>query len=444
MPKKRSPGDGALFYIPSKNLWRGVIDIGFTPDGRRKQETVTSRTQRGARDKLNELKEEIKIYGAPLDRRRTVEQWASHWLETVCRPKLKPKPFAAYESVTRSWIVPVIGKKRMSLVKPSDVREVYQRIAQAGRSSSTALKAHNIMSAMFESARRDGIVGRNVVADVDAPRAAISSRDALPTQDAIKILAAASVRTDGTRWWTALLGGVRQGERLGATLDSLDLDKGLFTIQWSLTEARFEHGCGGKCAVKRGGSCPKRRLILADGLEYRQLDGRLCLVRPKSGKPRTFPLIPQLVEALRRYLAATADRPNPHGLIWRNPDGSPITSGQDSEEWRDLLLAAGVITAEQAKPLKDQAEGTPPAPTTHWARHTTATVLMELGVDARIIGEIVGHASDEITRRYQHVSSAAARDAMDRLGTHFAGALSPHSTSLGTARQRAVSPSIDS
>ena len=53
---------------------------------------VTSRTQRGARDKLNELKEEIKIYGAPLDRRRTVEQWATHWLETVCRPKLKPKP----------------------------------------------------------------------------------------------------------------------------------------------------------------------------------------------------------------------------------------------------------------------------------------------------------------------------------------------------------------
>ena len=163
--------------------------------------------------------------------------------------------------------------------------------------------------------------------------------------------------------------------------------------------------------------------MLADGLEHIELEGRLCLVRPKSGKPRTIPLLPQLVEALRRYLAATADQPNPHGLIWRRADGSPITSGQDSAEWRDLLLAAGVITAEQAKPLRDQKAGTPPAPTTHWARHTTATVLMELGVDARIIGEIVGHASEEITRHYQHVSSAAARDAMDRLGTHFAQAL---------------------
>jgi len=48
---------------------------------------------------------------------------------------------------------------------------------------------------------------------------------------------------------------------------------------------------------------------------------------------------------------------------------------------------------------------------------------MELGVDARIIGEIVGHASEEITRQYQHVSSAAAREAMDRLGRHFSKAL---------------------
>jgi len=425
MPKKRSPGDGGLFYIPSRDLWRGVIDSGLNPDGTRKQVSVTSRTQRGARDKLNRLKKEVEEFGAPLDRHRLVEQWAAHWLETVCRPKLKPKPYSAYQSVVKTWVNPIIGKKPIALVKPSDVRQVYLAINAAGRSSSTALKAHNVMSAMFESARKDGIVARNVIADVDPPRAAISERGALSTDEAIKVLAAASDRTDGTRWWVALLAGVRQGERLGATLDSLDLENGLFTIQWSLTEARFEHGCGSTCGALRGGACPQRRLILADGLEHIQLDGRLCLVRPKSGKPRTIPLLPQLVEALRRYLVATADWPNPNGLIWRNNDGSPITSGQDSAEWRDLLLSAGIISAEQAKPLRDQKAGTPTAPTTHWARHTTATVLMELGVDARIIGEIVGHASEEITRHYQHVSSDAAREAMNRLGNHFSGALGP-------------------
>jgi site-specific recombinase XerD len=44
---------------------------------------------------------------------------------------------------------------------------------------------------------------------------------------------------------------------------------------------------------------------------------------------------------------------------------------------------------------------------------------MELGVDAKIMGEIVGHQSERITQHYQHVSSAAARDAMNKLGAHF-------------------------
>lgn len=276
---------------------------------------------------------------------------------------------------------------------------------------------------MFEAARRDGVIGRNVVVDVDAPRAAVSNRGALSTEDALRILASAGARVDGTRWWIALLGGVRQGERLGATLDSLDLDRGLFNIQWSLTEAKFAHGCGGSCGVVRGGSCPERRLMMADGLEYRQLDGRLCLVRPKSGRVRTFPLIPQLAQALARYVEVTSDTPNPHGLIWRDTDGSPITSSEDSQAWRDLLFNAGVISKEQALPLKDRPAGVGDVPTTHWARHTTATVLMELGVDARIIGEVVGHASELITRRYQHVSSGVAREAMEKLGEHFARGL---------------------
>lgn len=423
MPKKRSPGDGALYFVKSQSLWRGVVDVGFWPDGRRRQRTVTSKTQRGARDKLDVLKREIAEHGAPLDKSMTVEQWAAHWLETVCRPKLKPKPLASYESVTRSWIVPTIGGKKIGAVKPSDIRAVYAAIRKAGRSSSTALKAHIIMRPMFEDARREGVIGRNVVLDVDAPSAAVSNRGALSTPDALRVLQQAAELPDGTRWWVALLGGVREGERGGATLDSVDLVNNVFTVQWSLTEARFEHGCDGSCGRTRGGSCPQRRLIMADGLEYRQLTGRLCLVRPKSGRPRTFPLIPQLAEALRRYLAATADAPNPHGLIWRNPDGSPITSGADNAEWRKLLLSAGVITDEQAKPKGERADGTPDTPTTHWARHTTATVLMELGVDAKIIGEIVGHASEEITRKYQHVSTPAAREAMEKLGRHWAAAL---------------------
>lgn len=429
MPKKRSHGDGALYEIKSRGLWRGVVDIGYGPDGKRMQKYVHAKTQREARAKLDKLRAEINEYGAPLDKNVTVEQWATHWIETVCRPTLKPSGLRTYESCVRKWIIPTIGKKRLAQLRPSDLRAVYLAIDKAGLRSMGA-KAHTVMSSMLESARLDGAIGRNIAHDVLPPKEAEVERDSLGAAGAIAMLEVASRHFDGTRWWTALLTGARQGERNGATLDSIDFANHTITFRWSLTEAKFEHDCGtlvdGKapCGMKRGGSCPHRRLRLARNLVHRPLDGRLILVRPKSGKARTVPLIPELEVALARYIESTKDRPNPHGLIWRNEDGSPITSGQDQADWRQILLEAGLITEAQALEPRARPAGTPEVPTTHWGRHTTITVLMELGVPPRVIGEIVGQATQRITEeKYQHVSSEAARSAMTAISTRFQAAL---------------------
>lgn len=423
MPKKRSPGDGGLYKLKSRDLWRGVIDVGFDADGKRIQKYVHAKSQAEARAKLKTMRDEIEQHGAPIDKRVTVAQYSELWLEQVCKPSLKPNTTSRYRSLLQNWVIPQLGRKSLSAVQPSDVRSVYQAIAKAGRSSSTALKVHNIMSGMFEQARLDGAASKNVIKDVRPPKEAVSNRDAFSTEDAIRLLQVASSHYDGTRWWAALLAGIRQGERSGATLDSVNFEAMTFTVQWSLSEVTFEHGCGGECSATRGGLCPDRRLMIPDGMLFRQLDGRLCLLPPKSGKPRTFPMIPEFAEALRRYLDATADIPNPHGLIWRNLDGSPITAGQDADAWRELLFETGLITEEQAKRPKDREPGTPEIPTGHWARHTTATLLGELGVPEFVIGEIVGHVSARTTGRYQHASSESARRAMESLGAHLADGL---------------------
>lgn len=422
MPKKRNHGDGGLYFDKSRGLWRGVIDVGFYPDGRRKQKAVTSKSQRTAREKLKELKKQIDEHGTALDTSTTVAAWADRWLREVCEPNMKPKALQSYESSVRHWILPQLGKRKVASVKPSDVRAVTLAVTDAGRSVASARKVHSVFSSMMEAARLDGLCARNPAADVKPPSRGDGERGALPTEAALRILEIAARRPDGTRWWFALLAGMRQGERLGATLDSIDFDLHEFHVQWSLSEVRFRHGCGDTCGKKRAGSCPDRTYMIGAGVTHKPLEGRLCLVRPKSGKTRTFPLIDALEVALTRYLENDT-RPNPHGLIWRNDDGSPITPEQDSEEWRQILLEAGVITEQQALPAKERPEGTPDIPTTHWARHTTVTVLMELGVDARVIGEIVGHASVQTTSRYTHVSSQQARTALEALGTHLSAAL---------------------
>jgi integrase len=418
--RRRGNGDGGLYWIESRNLWRAVVDNGYTVDGRRRQLSATGRTAAIAREKLKEKLQEIDAFGAPIDKAKKLQDWATQWLDSVTKTKLKPNAQASYESVTRNWINPVLGGRAIATLKPSDVHAMVKNVTDSGRSSSTALKAYNVLSGMLDAARVEGLCARNVADDVKPPKAAVSNRGALSTEDALRILAVTATKPGGTRWWVALLAGLRQSERLGARISSLDLEgeQPLFAVEWALDEIPSEHGCESRpdgswsCGKKRGAFCPRGRLKVPYGFEYQQLAGRLCLIRPKSGRTRYVPLIPALAEALRADIAAAEHLPNPHGLIWRHADGTPFLPSEDEQEWRDLLLEAGLISEEHLTPGS-------PVPTTHWARQTTATVLMELGVDAKVIGEIVGHQSEAVTRRYQHVSSAAARDAMDRIGSHF-------------------------
>lgn len=436
MPKKRSHGDGGLYYLKSRKLWRGVIDVGFKPDGRRDQKYVHAKTQAEARRKLDDLKKELAEHGRPIDKSMTVKQWAEHWLENIVRPNVAPNTLSTYTSLTTRWIVPTLGPRRVALLKPSDVREVSRAVIDAGRSSSTAQRVHNCLSTMLEAARLDRVTGRNVAKDVTAPKAAESNRDALEMDTAFKVIRYGMNTPGGSRWLMSILCGMRQGERIGATIDSLNLSRvdpvtgepaPTLNVQWSLTEATFEHGCDGTCSVKRAGSCPQRRLILPDGFKHRTLDGRLILGPPKSGKPRTIPLLPELARKIQEDLDATGVWPNPHGLIYRNEDGSPITPSQDGIEWRAMLLAAGAITNSQALPPKDRPAGTPDTPTSHWGRHTTATVLRRLGVPEYVVTAIVGHVSGRTTDIYTHMSEGDAVAAMRAVGGHFRDALYPMS-----------------
>lgn len=415
MPKKRSPGDGGLYYIKGRNLWRGTVELGVDADGKRRQRFVTARTQRACKDKLDALKKEIIEHGSPLDKVASVAEWAPRWLEDQVKPHAKPNTYTTYASMVNRWIVPVLGRKKVASLKPSDVLAVRKAIRDAGRGDSTAYQAYRALSLMLEAARVEGLCRRNVAEDVKPPKRKPQEGEALPIEDSRRILEVAATMPLGTMWWFKLLGGPRQGEVLGARLEDLDLDGATYTVNWALDEIAREHGCGEKvdgawpCGYKQAARCPEARWRVPDGFEMHHIKGRLCLIRPKSNTGRVIPLIPEMVEALRRHIAATADVPNPHGLIWRNADGTPLLPVQEGRQWRELLHGAGLIGPDQL------AAGTNPI-RGHWARHTTITVLAELGVDFQIIGEIVGHSSAEVTKIYRHSRQAERFGAIDKLG----------------------------
>jgi integrase len=249
-PRTRKSGDGGLYYDKKRDLWVGVFDNGTKPDGSRRQVRVTSRSQTEARNKMDAKKAEIKLTGSEPFLNRTVAEWGEYWLKEIQQPKMKPGPWRSYNSVWKTWILKPIGKMKVKDVRPSDLRRIYDNINRAGKSDATRLKAHVVMSSMFEAARLEGVTGVNVANNIKPPKVIRGDRAARSTFEpevTLAILQEALNHRHPTKWIVSLYSGIRQGERLGATVDSVDLERGVFTVKWNLVEGNYEHGCGGTC-----------------------------------------------------------------------------------------------------------------------------------------------------------------------------------------------------
>ncbi len=403
--RRRDAGTGGL-YQDSRGLWTAVVELPAIGTERRRK-VIRSKDKAVAARKLKEARAELDRAGDLATSSPTVAVWMRTWLDRIARPRLKPRTFETYEGYVDRYIVPAIGKVRLDKVTTAHVRKVHdQVIVVAGLSSTTALQAHRILAKALTDAMREGKVSRNVATLTDAPRKAVSARGALVSDHARALLVSvASDETAAALWTTALLTGMRQGERLGITEDAVDLDAGIITVSWQLQRLRWDHGCGAQrqdetwpCGRKRGGSCPQRHVPIPADQEAKNVYGGLWLTRPKSRAGwREVPMAPLLHEVMDRYLAA--HEPGDEGLIFVRPDGHPIDPRDDSAAWDQALRDAGL-----------------PDVVLHSARHTTATLLLELGVPEKVRVQIMGHSSATTTAGYTHVADPLMRDALGRLG----------------------------
>lgn len=405
---RRMRGEGSV-YERSPGLWCGQIDLGWV-EGKRKRRTIYGPSQEAVVKEIRKARREIDD-GIRTTSSPTVEWWLRHWLDEIASKKVKPRTLLTYRSYVEGHIIRAIGKKRLAKLEPQHVREMHRAVLAGGHSSTTALHAHRILSTALEVARKERRVTVNVASLLDAPARRKSERTGMTAADAKKVLATAANDPLAARWWAAFMTGARQGEMLGLRWDYVDLDAGLIDLAWSLQRVPYSHGCATTrpapdkpwpCGRRFGADCPTRWLDVPAGMEYVQLEGNICLLRPKTtGSRRIVPLVPAMVAALRLH-RDTDVTPNPHGLVWHRPDGRPYDAGIDLRAWTALLKKAGVKHV-----------------TLHEARNTTATLLLEAGVDPHVIASILGHSDVVTTRGYQTVSQEMQRRAVASLGAQL-------------------------
>lgn len=391
-PKRRDHGQGGLYELKGRGLWRGVIDDGYWPDGRRRQRYVHAKTREECVKKLRRLTQELDRGAAPLDHHTKVSQLAEIWLEDA-GARLKPKTMQGYRSHVTSSIIPILGKRIIGDLKPSDVRRLHSAVFARGVGTSSVGGAHRTLSAMLAYAVAEGYITRNVAESVSIPTKVPSDRDSLTRAEAQALL-----DLQDPMWTLRLLCGPRDGEVRGLRIPDLDLENAMARISWNLTEVTSVHGCGGTCGFKTAGRCPQRKLDIAPNLEVVPLEGRWALVRPKAYRPRLTPLTDALVDQLRTHLQHD-DAPNPHQLVWHRPGGLPLTNSDTNDMFRTALKKAGID--------RDA--------TTHWLRHTYTTMAEHAGIPWVVYSRISGHASEDVSRGYTHQLETESRAGIARL-----------------------------
>ena len=171
--------------------------------------------------------------------------------------------------------------------------------------------------------------------------------------------------------------GLRQSEALGLRWEDVDLEAGALDV--------------------------RRTLQRAEG-EFRFFDTRT----PRS--QRTAGLADPLVEKLRAHRTRQPEDRLAAGGAW------------EGERWGDLVLATQlggplsnyVVTTHFQKLL---AEAGLPRMRFHELRNAAATVMLTLGVQARVVMETLGHSQISTTMdRYSHVIPELQRDASERVG----------------------------
>jgi integrase len=389
---KRNHGEGTLAKRRDKDGrtvgFKGAVIVGYKLDGKPDRRWVSEKTPDEVRLQMDALKTARNTGVIWSSERLTVSEYLTRWIGHKKMDGTRLKTISRYEEVVVKHLVPTLGRIALEKLVPLEVETALQTI-RAGASAKSARRARSMLSMALNQAVRWRIIPFNVCHSVKPPAIPHDEDEEVrywAAEDVVRFLKMARSHRLYALFHVGVMTGMRPCELLGLRWCDLDLEAGLIHVEQDavVVSGKMHLGPVKTKASRRAITIPQDTVIELRAHSARQQLERIRLETPSADALR---MRARRETPVQQYIDSD--------LVFANELGG-ITNYHNVYRVLQRLI-------EQADVTKIGLHG---------LRHTHASILIQRGVNAKVVSDRLGHKDVAFTlKTYAHLFEAQRREA---------------------------------
>lgn len=365
-------------YIRKRGTkWSYTVDIGKDPrTGKRKQKTQSGfKTKKEAQAALAELVNDVEKgnYIEPIKKR--FKEFAMNYIETIYKNRVKKSSYETAYNLIITHIIPFFGDVDINDIDQFLVHEFYSLKLEEKYSSYYIQRMHELVRMLLRVAYKWEVLHKDIASLLEPPRIKKKEMKVWTIKQVNDFLKFTKHSRYHPVYFLAAYTGMRKGEIVGLTWDDIDFEEKTININKTLYKARDEY----------------------------------LLQEPKTkGSVRTIYIDDDIIRVLKKQKVKQNLERLRYGGVYKEHN---MVFAQETGEFVNTQGVNGLFT----RFINQMGL---PRIRFHDLRHTHATILLQMGVNPKIVAERLGHSTVQITLdTYSHVLPSMKKDLTEQFAS---------------------------